>query len=92
MGVFAIIIGLLLLIQGANWLTKFSLAFSLYFKIPKFIVGMTIVSFVTSAPELVVSIKSVLLGHSDLAVGNIFGSNIANLGLVLAIITIISLY
>ena len=90
MGVFEIIIGIVLLILGANWLTKFSVAFSLYFKVPKFVVGMTVVSFITSSPELVVSIKSVLLGHSDLALGNIFGSNIANLGLVLAIIVIIS--
>ncbi|GGK46419.1 sodium:calcium antiporter [Lutibacter litoralis] len=51
---------------------------------------MTVVSFATSAPELIVSIKSALDGHADLALGNVIGSNIANLGLVLAITILIS--
>ena len=51
---------------------------------------MTVVSFATSAPELIVSIKSAFLGSSDLAVSNVLGSNIANIGLVLGIIILIS--
>ena len=51
---------------------------------------MTVVSFATSAPELIVSIRSALSGHPDLAIGNVVGSNIANLGFVLAITIIIS--
>ncbi len=51
---------------------------------------MTIVSFATSAPELIVSINAALGGYPDLALGNVVGSNIANLGLVLAIIIILS--
>lgn len=67
-----------------------AVALSLSFSIPKIVIGMTVVSFATSAPELIVSIKSALSGHPDLALGNVVGSNIANLGLVLAITIIIS--
>jgi cation:H+ antiporter len=56
--------------------------------IPKIIIGMTIVSFATSAPELIVSVNAALEGFPDLALGNVVGSNIANLGLVLGIILV----
>ena len=58
--------------------------------IPKFIVGMTIVSFATSAPELIVSVQAAMMGHPDLALGNIVGSNIANIAFVLGIIIVIT--
>ncbi|OUU20570.1 MAG: hypothetical protein CBC08_05235 [Flavobacteriaceae bacterium TMED48] len=58
--------------------------------IPKIVIGMTVVSFATSAPELIVSIKSALKGYPDLALGNVVGSNIANLAFVLGVILIIS--
>lgn len=80
-----IIIGLVLLILGGNWLLKAAVALSLRLAIPKIVIGMTVVSFATSAPELIVSIKAALDGFPDLALGNVVGSNIANLGLVLAI-------
>jgi len=80
-----IISGLILLILGGNWLLKSAVALSLKLNIPKIVIGMTVVSFATSAPELIVSIKSALDGFPDLALGNVVGSNIANLGLVLAI-------
>jgi len=83
-------IGLVLLILGGNWLLKSAVGFSLRLKIPKIIIGMTVVSFATSAPELIVSVKSALEGHADIALGNVIGSNIANLGLVLAITILIS--
>ena len=67
-----------------------AVAISLRFSIPKIVIGMTVVSFATSAPELIVSVKSALSGHPDLALGNVVGSNIANIGFVLAIIIIIS--
>ncbi|AOW20372.1 calcium/sodium antiporter [Urechidicola croceus] len=85
-----IIIGLVLLILGGNWLLKAAVGFSLRLKIPKIVIGMTVVSFATSAPELIVSLKSALEGHADLALGNVIGSNIANLGLVLGITIILS--
>ncbi|MDT0608153.1 calcium/sodium antiporter [Croceitalea rosinachiae] len=80
-----IVLGLILLIVGGNWLLKAAVALSLKLNIPKIIIGMTVVSFATSAPELIVSVKAALDGFPDLALGNVVGSNIANLGLVLAI-------
>lgn len=80
-----IILGLILLIFGGNWLLKAAVALSLKLNIPKIVIGMTVVSFATSAPELIVSIKSALNGFPDLALGNVVGSNIANLALVLGI-------
>lgn len=84
-----IILGLTLLIGGGNWLLKSAVALSLRLNIPKIVIGMTIVSFATSAPELIVSITAALEGFPDLALGNVVGSNIANLGLVLAIILLL---
>lgn len=90
MNLVLIIIGLVLLILGGNWLLKSAVGFSLRLNIPKVVIGMTVVSFATSAPELIVSIKSALENHADIAFGNVIGSNIANLGLVLAITILIS--
>ncbi len=77
--------GLVLLIAGGNWLLKSAVDLSLKLNIPKIVIGMTVVSFATSAPELIVSVNAALDGFPDLALGNVVGSNIANLGLVLAI-------
>ena len=90
MSIAYIILGLVLLIFGGNCLLKAAVALSLKLNIPKIIIGMTVVSFATSAPELIVSIKSALNGATGLAVGNVIGSNIANLGLVLGITVILS--
>ncbi|MDX1331914.1 MAG: calcium/sodium antiporter [Robiginitalea sp.] len=79
------IAGLSLLILGGNFLLKGSVDVSLRLSIPKIVVGMTVVSFVTSAPELIVSLDSALRGYPDLALSNVVGSNIANLGLVLGL-------
>lgn len=75
----------MLLIAGGNWLLKAAVDLSLKLNIPKIVIGMTVVSFATSAPELIVSVNAALDGFPDLALGNVVGSNIANLGLVLAI-------
>lgn len=80
-----IISGLVLLVLGGNWLLKGAVGLSLRLKIPKIVIGMTIVSLATSAPELIVSVNSAIEGYPDLALGNVVGSNIANLGLVLGI-------
>ena len=85
-----IILGLLLLIVGGNWLLKAAVDLSLRLAIPKIVIGMTVVSFATSAPELIVSINAALDGFPDLALGNVVGSNIANLGLVLAVTILLS--
>ena len=84
-----VVTGLVLLILGGNWLLKAAVALSLRLEIPRIIIGMTIVSFATSAPELIVSVNAALEGLPDLALGNVVGSNIANLGLVLAIVIIL---
>jgi len=90
MSFIAIIVGIIILIKGGELLFDGSIATSLKLKIPKFIVGMTVVSFATSAPELIVSVQSAVMGHPDLALGNILGSNIANIAFVLGIIVVIS--
>ncbi|WP_438976848.1 calcium/sodium antiporter [Polaribacter sp.] len=77
--------GLILLILGGNWLLKSAVALSLKLEIPKIIIGMTVVSLATSAPELIVSINAALNNSSDLALGNVIGSNVANLGFVLGV-------
>ncbi len=77
--------GLIVLIVGANMLLKSAVSISLKFEIPKVLIGMTVVSLATSAPELIVSIKAALMGSADLAISNVVGSNIANIGLVLGL-------
>ena len=85
-----IILGLILLVLGGNLLLKSSVGLSLKFNISKIIIGLTVVSFATSAPEMIVSIKAALDGFPDIAVGNIVGSNIGNIGLVLGVVLLIN--
>lgn len=80
-----LILGFLILILGGNWLLKSAVALSIKLSIPKIIIGMTIVSLATSAPELIVSLTAAVKGSTDLSLSNVIGSNIANLGLVLGI-------
>jgi len=90
MAFIAVIVGIILLIKGGELLFDGSISISLKLNIPKFIVGMTVVSFATSAPELIVSVQAAMMGHPDLALGNIVGSNIANIAFVLGIIIVIT--
>jgi len=90
MSVFLIITGLALLVVGGDFLVRASVSLSFRLKISKLVIGMTVVSFATSAPELLVSLQAALDGVSDIALGNVIGSNIANIGLVLGITAIIS--
>ncbi|MCP4883652.1 MAG: calcium/sodium antiporter [Flavobacteriales bacterium] len=85
-----ILLGFVILILGGNWLLKSAVSLSLRLKIPKIVIGMTVVSFATSMPELIVSLQAALNGHADIALGNVIGSNIANLGFVLAIVIMVS--
>jgi cation:H+ antiporter len=85
-----IISGLVLLILGGNWLLKAAVSLSMRLKISKIIVGLTVVSFATSAPEMIVSIQAALSGFPDIAIGNVVGSNIGNIGLVLGVILLIN--
>jgi|SRR6056300_1168061 len=86
----ALFLGLFFLIKGGEYLFEGSLAVSMKLNIPRFIIGMTVVSFATSAPELVVSVQSAIMGYPDLALGNIVGSNIANVAFVLGIVVLLS--
>ena len=87
--VFLIILGFVLLIKGADFLVDGASNTAKKFHIPEIIIGLTIVSIGTSMPELFVSITSTLNGSSDMAIGNIIGSNLRNLLLILGISAII---
>ena len=78
-----VILGFALLIKGADLLVDGASDIAKKFKIPEIIIAMTIVSIGTSLPELVVSLSSAIEGHSDIAIGNVVGSNISNLFLIL---------
>ena len=80
--------GLALLFIAGELLVSGSVKVAYRFKVSKLVVGLTVVSLGTSAPELFVSIIAALKGHPDIAVGNVIGSNIANIGLVIAITAI----
>lgn len=84
-----IILGFILLIKGADVLVIGSENIAKKFHIPEIIIGLTIVSMGTSMPEMFVSITSSLNGSSDIAIGNIIGSNLCNLLLILGLVTII---
>ncbi len=90
MSIVWIILGLLLLVIGGEFLVRSSVALSFKLKLSKLVIGMTVVSFATSLPELLVSLHAAINGYSDIALGNIIGSNIANIGLILGITAVIS--
>lgn len=89
LSMFFIIIGFALLIVSADILVDGSSGIAKKFHIPEIIIGLTIVSIGTSMPELFVSITSALEGHQDMAIGNIIGSNLSNLLLILGLSAII---
>lgn len=85
-----VVVGLVLLVIGGEFLVRSSVALSFKFNISKMVIGMTVVSFATSAPELLVSIQAALSGSPAIALNNVIGSNIANIGLVLGITALVS--
>ncbi len=80
-----LILSLVALYIGAGWLVQESSALAFKAKISPLVVGLTIVAFGTSAPELVVSLNATLKGEGDIAIGNIIGSNIFNIGIILGV-------
>lgn len=84
-----IALGFILLIKGADFLVEGASKIAKKFNIPEIVIGLTIVAVGTSMPELMVSATSALAGHSDIAIGNVVGSNISNLFLILGICSII---
>ena len=85
MSVLWVILGFILLVIGGEYLVRSSVALSFKFNISKMVIGMTVVSFATSAPELLVSLNAALSGSPAIAINNVVGSNIANIGLVLGV-------
>lgn len=83
------LLGFVLLIKGADWLVEGSGSIAKRFRIPDIVIGLTIVSFGTSAPELIVNLMATYQGSSDIALGNVFGSNIANVLLILGVSALI---
>jgi len=84
------IVGIFLLIKSANWIVDGSSSLAKRIGVSSLMIGLTIVAFGTSLPELVVSVIAALKGNVDLAVGNIIGSNIFNIFWVLGIVPLIS--
>ena len=89
MDTFYLIIGLIVLVIGGEFLIRGAIPLAVRMKVSMVVVGLTVVSFATSAPELIVSVYSALTGHSDIALGNVIGSNIANITLVLGVTALI---
>jgi len=89
MSIFFIIAGFLLLVVGGEFLVRSSVGLSFKLKLSKIVIGMTVVSFATSAPELIVSLQAAFDGYPALSLTNVVGSNIANIALVLGITAII---
>lgn len=83
------VVGFVLLIKGADWLVDGASSIAKKYRVSDIVIGLTIVSFGTSMPELIVNILASLNGSADLAVGNVFGSNIANILLILGVAALI---
>ena len=86
----AIMVGFVGLVWSADRFVDGSAAIAANFGVPKLLIGLTVVAFGTSAPEVVVSISSALRGAGEIAIGNAIGSNLANVGMVLGITALIA--
>jgi cation:H+ antiporter len=87
---FYLLLGLVLLYFGAEGLVRGSASLALRLGLTPLVIGLTVVAFGTSAPELVVSLRAALDGQGDISVGNVVGSNICNIGLILGLCALIS--
>lgn len=81
--------GGLLLYFGAEWFVGGASALALALRVPQILVGLTVVAYGTSAPEIIVGVEAAASGHGDVAIGNVVGSNIANVGLILGVTALI---
>lgn len=89
MDYFFLILGFIILLISGDLLVKSGVALSSHFRISTLVIGVTVISLGTSAPELVVSISAAMKNHPDIAIGNVLGSNISNIALVLGLTAII---
>ena len=85
LNIFLLILGFVILIKGADLFVDGASGMASNFKVPKMLIGLTIVAFGTSAPELAVGIKSIISGNGDIVLGNVIGSNILNILLIIGL-------
>lgn len=90
MSIVYLLVGFVLLVIGGEYLVRSSVALSFRMNISRMVIGLTVVSFATSAPELIVSLQAAINGFSDISLGNIIGSNIANIALVMGVTAMIA--
>ena len=83
-------LGFVLLVKGADWFVDGAAGIANKFKIPQLIIGLTIVAMGTSAPEAAVSISAALKGSAEITIGNIVGSNILNILIILGLTAVIT--
>ena len=89
LNIFLLVLGFVVLIKGADIFVDGASSVAGNFKVSKMLIGLTIVAFGTSAPELAVSIKSLISGSGDMVLGNVIGSNILNILLILGISSLV---
>lgn len=87
--IISIVVGFVLLIKGGDYLVDGAVVLARKAKLSNMVIGLTVIGFGTSAPELLVSTKAALVGSPGLAIGNVVGSNIANIALILGITAVI---
>lgn len=80
-----IVVSLILLYFGASWLVNGASALAVRLGVTPLIIGLTVVAFGTSTPELIVSIQAALQGNGGISIGNVVGSNIFNIGIILGV-------
>lgn len=90
LNILLLILGFVMLVKGADWFVDGAAGIAGKLKIPELIVGLTVVAIGTSAPELSVSLSSALRGASSLTVGNVIGSNLSNILLVLGVTALVA--
>ncbi len=89
MAYFYLVLGLVLLLVGGEWLVRGAVDLALRLKVSTLVIGMTVVSFATSAPELLVSVGAAMDGYTDISFGNVIGSNLANIALILGLTALV---
>ncbi len=84
-----VLLGFVLLIKGGDWLVEGAVSIAKWAKLSPMVIGITVIGFGTSAPELFVSLQAALAGSPGICLGNVIGSNIANIGLILGVTALI---
>ena len=84
-----VLLGFVLLIKGGDWLVEGAVCIAKWAKLSPMVIGLTVIGFGTSAPELFVSLQAAMAGSPGICLGNVIGSNIANIGLILGVTALI---